>query len=467
MAPTVSRFPARSEGVGGANPKYYLDTTNADWGTKSIKTPVYRQNNLKVFHSLTRRYSTHTEGMSRNVKILIATEPLWAIPVTWTKTYASLFMSALGMSATQIGSIASLTMITQMLVAPLGGYAADRFGRKRVLITFDTIAWILPMLLWMVAQNTWFFVAAAVLNGVSMIIGPSWNCLLVEDTSAHRRATVFAAFQLVVLGSGLFSPVAGWIVQGYSVVMGARILYALAFLSIVVMVVSRALSVTETSVGQTRISEMRNSRLSDVFTSYREIIGTGAKNRTLVYLFFLTTINYAYNTLWQTYSALYMTAERGLALRPAVVSIWPTFSSLVMIATLLLIVPKIKPEKLPYWLILSSSLLCAGMGIFILAPAGSYATLAASAVIIAAGTALINPVRDTFVANVMDDRARAALLAGMNSLTMLLIIPITPLAGWLFERNPKLPILILLLMLAAAVLLSVRLSTTAKKAMHH
>ncbi|NLV91050.1 MAG: MFS transporter [Firmicutes bacterium] len=404
--------------------------------------------------------------MSSNVKFLLATEPLFGIPVNWTRTYASLFMAALGMSGTQIGAVASLTMVTQMLVAPLGGYVADRFGRKKILITFDTIAWIIPTFLWMIAQNPWYFVAAAILNGMSMIIGPSWNCLLVEDTAPHRRATVFAALQLVLLGAGLFSPVAGWIVQGYSVVMGARIIYGLTLISVTIMVIARHYRVTETSVGRSRIQEMRNSKFSDVFANYREIFAMGVKNRNLVYLFFLYTINFAYNTLWHTYSALYMTAERGLQLTPAVVSIWPTFSSLVMILALLLIVPKVKPEKLPQWLILSSSLLCGGMGIFILSPAQSYPVLAVAAVLIACGMALINPVRDTFIANVIDDRARAVLLSGMNSLSMLLIIPITPLAGWLFEINPRFPILVLLIMLAIAVTLSIRLAITAKEAIN-
>ena len=137
-----------------------------------------------------------------------------------------------------------------------------------------------------------------------------------------------------------------------------------------------------------------------------------------------------------------------------------------MILALLLIVPKVKPEKLPQWLILSSSLLCGGMGIFILSPAQSYPVLAVAAVLIACGMALINPVRDTFIANVIDDRARAVLLSGMNSLSMLLIIPITPLAGWLFEINPRFPILVLLIMLAIAVTLSIRLAITAKEAIN-
>lgn len=427
-----------------------------------IRPSAYTQPNQTILQRLITRYRSQTEGVSRNVKILVATEPLWAIPVTWVRTYASLFMSALGLSATQIGWIASLTLVIQMLVAPFGGYVADRFGRKKVLIFFDTLSWITPMLLWMVAQNVWFFVAAAVLNGIGMIIAPAWNCLLVEDTAAHRRSAVFAAFQLVVLGSGLFSPLAGWIVEGYSVITGARILYGLAFLSITTMVLIRAFTITETSVGQTLMNELRDSRVKDVLGNYRGIFSAGAKNKTLVVLFLLSTINFAYMTLWQTYSSLYMTAQKGLALQPAVVSAWPTFSSLVMIGTLLLMVPKIRLERLPYWLILSSGLLCAGMLVFILAPARSYLVLTAAAVLIAAGTALINPVRDTFVANVMDDRERAALLAAMNSLTMILIIPLTPLAGRLFEINPRFPLLVLQVMLAAGVLLSVKLSRIAK-----
>ncbi|HHY98969.1 MAG TPA: MFS transporter, partial [Firmicutes bacterium] len=137
-------------------------------------------------------YRHIARGISRNVQILLSTEPLWAIPVTWIRTYASLFMEQLGINAVEIGWLASLTLITQMLVAPFGGYVADRFGRKRTLIVFDILSWILPTILWMMARNVWFFVVAAILNGINIIIWPSWSCLLVEDTRPDRRPTVFA-----------------------------------------------------------------------------------------------------------------------------------------------------------------------------------------------------------------------------------------------------------------------------------
>lgn len=399
-------------------------------------------------------YRQTTSGISKNVQILVLTEPLWAIPVTWTRTYASLFMAALGLTATQIGWVTSLVLITQMLIAPLGGYVADRFGRKRVLIIFDTLSWILPTVLWMLAQNLWFFIAAAFLNGLSLIVFPSWNCLLVEDTEPERRPAVFAAFQLVVLGAGLFSPVAGWIVADYTVVTGSRILYALAFLSITTMVLIRGLTLKETSVGSALSQQMRGTRIQEVLKGYRAILVQGMRNHTLVLLFFLVMINFAYMTIWTTYSALYMTHQKGLGLNPALVALWPTFSSLVMILTLVLLVPRVQLERLPHWLLLSSSVLCSGMLLFLLTPPGCLLVLAVAAIFIGVGTALMNPVRDTYIAGIIADRERAVIMAGMNSLSMVFVAPLTPLAGRLFEFSPRIPLLLLLGMLTAGALLS-------------
>ncbi|NPV80641.1 MAG: MFS transporter [Firmicutes bacterium] len=417
------------------------------------------------------RFVTHyrrmAHGISRNVRILLPTEPLWAIPVAWIRTYASLFMEQLGLNAVQIGWLASLTLITQMLVAPFGGYVADRFGRKRTLIVFDIFSWVLPTILWMLARNVWFFVAAAILNGINIIIWPSWSCLLVEDTRPDRRPIVFAGFQLVVLGAGLFSPIAGWIVDRYGVILGCRIIYAVAFTTITIMTFVRGLLTRETSVGAAMVNELRGARLRDSLAGYREIYAEGFKNPTLILLFFLVVINFGYQAIWTTYSILYMTHPKGLALSPGLAAAWPTFSSLVMIATLVLLVPRIHVEKLPHWLIFSSGMLCVGTLLFILTPANSYILLALSATLIGIGTVLVNPVRDAFIANVLEDRHRATLLAGMNSLSMIAIVPLTPLAGRIFEVNPRAPLALLFLILSAGVFISLalrRVSVTAHKA---
>lgn len=398
-------------------------------------------------------YQRLTQGINPNVGWLLSSEILWSVPTTWTKTYAPLFMAALGLSPVQIGGVASLALIVQMLVSPFGGYAADRFGRKRVLVFTDAFCWVLPMAIWMFAQNFWFFVVAAVLNGIGALVGPSWICLLVEDTEPSRRTTVFAWFRLVVLGAGLFAPIVGLIMSKNSVVVGSRIIYGIALLSMLVMLSIRAAKIKETSVGSRLSIETRGMRVREYFGGYRQVFSQSIRQHTLIVLFFLGMINYAYLAIWDNFSALYMTHQQGLDLSPALVAAWPTFSSAIMILILIMGVPRIK-HRLAQWLTVSSASLCLGILLFVLAKPGSYVSLAIAAVLIGVGLALINPVRDTFLANVLDDNKRATVLAAMNSLGLMFVVPLTPLAGKMFEYNPRAPLLMLLGMLALGIILS-------------
>jgi len=415
-------------------------------------TPRYDSRTEPTKGRIATWYERTTEGVSRNVRILLATEPLWGIPVVWIRTYTSLFMAALGLSATQIGWIASLTLITQMLIAPFGGYVADKFGRKRTLIFFDVLTWIIPPVIWMIAQNVWYFVIAAILNGLSMIISPSWNCLLVEDTHPAKRPAVFAAFQLVVLGAGIFSPISGWIVEGKGVILGTRIIFGITAASIAIMTLIRAFSIKETSVGTALVDELEGASLKEALHNYRNALVEGFKNRTLFKLFLLSMINFAYINIWNTYSSLYMTHTQGLNLAPGLVAFWPSFSSIFIVLTLVLLVPRVRLEKLPHWLLLSSLLLCCGLLVFILTPPNTYTSLAIAAILIAMGQALTNPVRDTFIANIVDDRKRAPVMAAINSASMIVLVPLTPLAGRLFELRPHAPLVMLLVFLIIGVL---------------
>lgn len=417
-----------------------------------IPTPSYESRKETIQGRIAVWYKRATDGVSRNVKILLSTEPLWGIPVVWVRTYTPLFMAALGLSATQIGWLASLLLVIQMLVAPFGGYVADKFGRKRTLIFFDVITWIIPPLIWMMAQNVWYFVIAAILNGFNMIISPSWNCLLVEDTDPARRPAVFAAFQLVVLGAGIFSPISGWIVDAKGVILGTRIIFGITAAFIATMTVIRAFKIRETSVGVALVNELEGTSLKEALVDYRAALTQGLRNPTLRMLFLLSMINFAHFTIWNTYSTLYMTHAQGLRLTPGLVAIWPTFSSVFIVLSLVLLVPRVRLERLQHWLLLSSVLLCCGVLIFMLTPPNAYVSLAISAILIAVGQALINPVRDTFIANIIGDRQRAPFMAAINSVSMVILVPLTPLAGRLFELKPQAPLILLFAFLAVGVL---------------
>ncbi len=94
-----------------------------------------------------------------NARVIVLTEGLSAIPFQWQQLYMPLYMLALGVGEIEIGFLASVLFIMRFVGTLLGGYAADRFGRKRVLVVFDIMSWSIPMLLFAVAQNPWYFLA--------------------------------------------------------------------------------------------------------------------------------------------------------------------------------------------------------------------------------------------------------------------------------------------------------------------
>jgi hypothetical protein len=63
-------------------------------------------------------------GFRGNARVCLILEPLWGIPYNLYATYASVYMLALGCSATQIGLISSISLSLQTL------FITGRLGRK-------------------------------------------------------------------------------------------------------------------------------------------------------------------------------------------------------------------------------------------------------------------------------------------------------------------------------------------------
>jgi MFS family permease len=86
----------------------------------------------------------------KNAKVLVATEALFAVFMSWVFFYQAVFLRALGLDEVSIGVVMTVPLALQMFLPMLGGYLADRFGRKRVLILFDSVGWIGAMCVWFI-----------------------------------------------------------------------------------------------------------------------------------------------------------------------------------------------------------------------------------------------------------------------------------------------------------------------------
>ena len=104
-------------------------------------------------------------SLTGNPRACVWTEPLWGIPYNLYLPYVTLFMRAIALSYAEIGYIASITMVSQMVCAVLSGVLTDKLGRRKCTVIFDTLSWSVPELLWMLSQNFTWSPVAAVFNG--------------------------------------------------------------------------------------------------------------------------------------------------------------------------------------------------------------------------------------------------------------------------------------------------------------
>lgn len=126
-----------------------------------------------------------------NSRACVYTEPMWGLSLNLCLPYATVYMLTLGISDIQVGIVTSIYMFSQMIFAFLSGAIVDKMGRRKSTAIFDFLAWSLPCLIWAFSQGFWFFVVAAMLNGMMKIPTVSWDCLLVEDAPKDKITHIY------------------------------------------------------------------------------------------------------------------------------------------------------------------------------------------------------------------------------------------------------------------------------------
>jgi len=194
-----------------------------------------------------------------NPRACIYTEPLWGLPYQLYIPFASIYMYSLGLSDVEIGLLLSVSMAVQVFSAFLSGILADKFGRRTTLFYSDLVSWALPCLLWAVSQNFWWFLAAAVLNGLSRLSDISWVCLLSEDADQEKLTEIFTWAHISGLIAVFVAPLSGLLVSKYTLVPVVRGLYLFSALSMAAKAVLFQMYSTETNHGKIRMEETKNT----------------------------------------------------------------------------------------------------------------------------------------------------------------------------------------------------------------
>ncbi|MCL2815797.1 MAG: MFS transporter, partial [Oscillospiraceae bacterium] len=239
---------------------------------------------MGFFVFLLRRLKSHPlfetlVNLRGNPRLCVYTEPLWGIPYYLLAPFIALYMSKLGVSDVQIGVIATVTMVFQMIFSFVSGPITDKFGRRKATFFSDTLSWSIPTLIWAFAQNFWWFLAAALLFSVNMIASNSWQCLLVEEAEQNKLVYIFTWLTICGLVSGFAAPLSGALVRQYTVVPVMRILYLVAFAMMTVKFFVLYIHSSETPQGRIRLEETRGVSLLALCAGCKSVMASMLKNK--------------------------------------------------------------------------------------------------------------------------------------------------------------------------------------------
>lgn len=397
-------------------------------------------------------------SLEGNGKSCIWLEPLWGIPYNLYLPYVALFMTALGLSPAEIGYVASINMVSQVVFATLSGVLTDKLGRRRATLIFDTLSWSVPELIWMCSQNFTWFAVAAVFNGAWRVTENSWGLLLIEDMPQDQIVPAFSLTQMMGLLAAFFAPLSKFAVDAFGLVPTMRVLYGITAVSMTTKFVTLYIFSTETRTGVRRMEAVKHKSIFRLLWECKDVYLRIIREKRMVLTFGIIAAYTLVSNLNGNYWALFVCGELGLA--ESNVVLFSTLKSLVTLGCVFLLVPRVQRAPFRASMLSGLAMFAGAQLLLLVTPAGAVAVplLVIGAVLEAVSLSILSPLTGSLLFINADPEERAR-VCGLVYATISLIVAIFPgLIGRLADISIRIPFVISLGLFAFTAVLTVIIS---------
>lgn len=397
-------------------------------------------------------------SMKGNARACLWPEPLWGVPYNLYLPYASLFMAALGLSPSEIGYVASINIVAQVIFSTLSGVITDKLGRRWTTFIFDTLSWSVPEFLWMCSQDFRWFAAAAVFNGAWRVTENSWTLLLIDDMKQEEIVPAFALTQMLGLLSAFFAPLSKLAIDAFGLVPTMRVLYGITFVSMTIKFILVQKFSTETSIGRRRMEATKGKSIFRLLYECKDVYIKTVMSKRMMLTFGIFASYSLVTTLTNNYWALLVCQELGIAAGDVV--FFTTLKSLVTLLCVLFLIPRISKYPVKYPMITGFAVHAVSMALLLAAPSGAAGAvlLFVSTLLEAVSLSVLSPMTGSlvFVNAAEEERAR---VCGLIYGTISLLTAVFPsLIGQMAEISLRLPFVVCIGLFVFAASLVVPLS---------
>ena len=379
-------------------------------------------------------------NLAGNQRGCVYTEPLWGIPFNLYAPYVSVYMVALGLSDTQIGTILSISWGFQIILALLSGVITDKLGRRRTTLIFDILAWSIPALISALAQNYWYFLAAGAINSFWRVTQNSWTCLLVEDADQRQLIGIYTWIYIANQLVGFAAPLGSLLIGAFSLVPTVRGLYVFAAVMFTLKAMLTYWLTQETEQGKVRLHETRHQSILHVLSGYRTVIRAILRTPQTLYTAGIMLVISICALISGNFWAIILTEKLGIPAQN--LAVFPFVKSAIILAFFFVVMPRI--NRMHYKLPMAIGFLgfIASQLLLIVAPRQNYGFLILSVVLEACSYAAVSPLVDQLAVLTIDAKERARIQSILSVGVILLTSPFGWIAGTLSGVDKRLPFML-------------------------
>jgi len=184
---------------------------------------------------------------TRNFFIYCITNFVWAAVFNLWYGFLPKFYEVLGASVITIGFLFSLERVFEGFSNIFGGYFADKYGRKKVIIFGSFIGNISLLILFLATNWLWLIPAIAFFWITVGIQSPTIATLINESISKKRRASAFSILSVTSLIPAIFTvSLGGLLIERIGLLNGIRTSLLISFVVGMISTLVYILSLKET-----------------------------------------------------------------------------------------------------------------------------------------------------------------------------------------------------------------------------
>ena len=165
--------------------------------------------------------------------------------------YQSVYFASLGASPFLIGVLVAYGTGVTVIALLLGGYAADTWGRRKVVILFSWVS-VMSAFVYSLINSTVLILLPLSLASLASFYTPAFNSIMMDSIEPNDRIRGFSVFTAINTVPSVFAPsLGGVLIQAYGAMPGLRLCFLASGLFGVSGVAIRSFRLMETYPGET------------------------------------------------------------------------------------------------------------------------------------------------------------------------------------------------------------------------